>query len=641
MMGPGRLPRPAVLRRLFLAAMDAAVLLGVLWLDYWLRYDGRTAVVLQTARPLAIAGLDLTVKLAIFGALGLYAVSVSQMGMEDVRVILRAVAAGAAGYAAAAGILARAAGNPVPGPLLAIDGALTLCGILGPRLAFRAWASRREAARGHRTAALIVGAGVAGQQLASSLCRTPESGYVPVGFLDDDVAKQGSVIHGVRVLGPLRRLGDVARARGVDAVLIAMPSAPSTTIRRVVAMANDAGVRRVQIIPGLERILQGRASSADLQQVQLDDLLGRRVVTIDTALVEAWLRNRRVLVTGAAGSIGSELCRQIARFRPDVLIPLDHDETGVFWSARELERLGQSAVPAVEDVRDARRMRDLFRRLRPDVVFHAAAYKHVGLMEQHPLQSVHTNVLGSLAVAAAARDARVERFVLISTDKAVNPVSMMGATKRVAEQVCLALNAHGPTRYTVVRFGNVLGSRGSVIPLFQEQIRRGEPLTVRGANTQRYFMVTSEAVLLVLQAGAMGQGGEVFVLDMGQPVRILDLAEELIRLSGLRPHADVPIIVADPLPGEKEAEDLLTAEDGTVVTPHRQIHVARRTPPADPDWLLAAVASLEPLVRAGRAADTVQALQALVPTYRPSTVVLAETRHADAAAAQSPAGIGV
>ncbi|HEV2281555.1 MAG TPA: nucleoside-diphosphate sugar epimerase/dehydratase [bacterium] len=639
--GLPRLSRRAVLRRAVLAAADAAVLLASLWLAYWLRYDGRAAAALQAAGPSMIVTLDLFVKLGAFGALGLYALSVSQMGMEDVGTILRAVAGGTAGFAAAMWVAGRATGGPIPGALLAIDGVLTLCGILGPRLALRVWAARRESVPAPGTAALIVGAGVAGEQLASSLRTSPGSGYVPIGFLDDDAAKHGSVIHGLRVLGPLQRLGEVVRAHNVEAVLIAMPSASSQAIRRVVAVANDAGIRRIRIIPGLERILQGQASFTDLQQVQLDDLLGRRVVTIDSALVGGWLRNRRVLVTGAAGSIGSELCRQIARFRPEVLVPVDYDETGLFWVARELERIGQPAVPVIGDVRDGLQMRDLFRRLHPDVVFHAAAYKHVGLMEQHPLQSVHTNVLGTLAAGAAARDAAVERFVLISTDKAVNPASMMGVTKRVAEQVCLAMNAQGPTRYTVVRFGNVLGSRGSVIPLFQEQIRRGEPLTVRGANTQRYFMVTSEAVLLVLQAGAMGQGGEVFVLDMGQPIRILDLAQELIRLSGLRPHADVPIIVADPLPGEKEVEDLMTAEDGTVITPHRQIHVARRTPLADPDRLLAAVASLEPLIKAGRAAETVRAIKALVPTYRPSDFVLAEARQFDSAAAERPAAVGV
>jgi FlaA1/EpsC-like NDP-sugar epimerase len=618
-----------------LVAADATLLFVSLLLAFWLRFDGHALSAARTHGALMIVVLDLLVKLVVFGTLGLYALSVSQMGMEDIGAILRAVTLGAAAFWGAVLAVNPVTGWGIPGAVLLIDAVLTLCGITGSRLALRVWGTRSERARGEGAVALIVGAGVAGEQLASSLRSTPGSGYVPIGFLDDDAAKHGSVIHGLRVMGSLRRLAEVVRTHSVEAVLIAMPSASSQAIRSAVAMAQEAGVRTIRIIPALDRILKGPTNFTDLQQVQLDDLLGRQVVTIDTAMVEAWLRNRRVLVTGAAGSIGSELCRQIASFRPEAIIPVDYDETGLFWIERDLKRLGQTAAPVIADVRDAQKMRDLFRDVRPDIVFHAAAYKHVGLMEHHPLQAVQTNVLGTLAVGAAAQDASVERLVLISTDKAVNPTSMMGVSKRVAEQVCLALNGKGETRYLVVRFGNVLGSRGSVVPLFQDQIRRGEPLTVRGANTQRYFMVTSEAVLLVLQAGAMGRGGEVFVLDMGNPIRILDLAQELIRLSGLRPQMDVPIIVADPQPGEKELEDLLTAEDGTVITQHERIFVARRTPLVDPGRLLTNIASLEAMTRAGDVRGVVRAMQALVPTYQPSTLVLAEGEHSGAALAQS------
>ncbi len=627
------------LRRLALLAADATLLLLGLLLAYWLRYDGHALSAMRTAGALTIVALDLMAKLTIFGALGLYALSVSQMGMEDMGTILRAVALGAVTFSGAVLAVNRATGWEVPGAVLLIDAVLTLCVITGSRLALRVWYTRSEQA-GKGSTALIVGAGVAGEQLASSLRSTPDSGYVPIGFLDDDAAKHGSVIHGLRVLGSLRRLAEVVRAHSVEAVLIAMPSASSHAVRSVVSLAQEAGVREIRIIPGLERILKGQTNFTDLQQVQLDDLLGRQVVTIDTAMVGAWLRGRRVLVTGAAGSIGSELCRQIASFRPKEIIPLDCDETGLFWIERDLKRLDQTVAPVIEDVRDAQKMRDLFREVRPDVVFHAAAYKHVGLMEQHPLQAVQTNVLGTLAVGAAAQDAGVERFVLISTDKAVNPTSVMGVSKRVAEQVCLALNGKGETHYLVVRFGNVLGSRGSVVPLFQDQIRRGEPLIVRGANTQRYFMVTSEAVLLVLQAGAMGRGGEVFVLNMGNPIRVLDLAQELIRLSGLRPYTDVPIIVADPQPGEKELEDLLTAEDGTVITQHERIFVAGRTPLTDPDSFLMGVGSLEAMIRAGDVGGVVRAMQALVPTYRPSHLVLAGVKASDAALARSASAVG-
>jgi FlaA1/EpsC-like NDP-sugar epimerase len=315
------------------------------------------------------------------------------------------------------------------------------------------------------------------------------------------------------------------------------------------------------------------------------------------------------------------LSRQIARFHPRALVLLDSDESQLFWVHQELQRLGMPATAVVADVRSERRVRDIWSDVRPHVVFHAAAYKHVALMEHHPQEAVATNILGTLAVAEASRDAGVEKFVLISTDKAVNPTSVMGATKRVAENVCLALNGQSGTRYIAVRFGNVLGSRGSLLPLFQERIKRGEPLVVRGAKMRRYFMAVEEAVLLVLQAGWMGEGGEVFVLDMGEPVRILDLAREFIRLSGLEPDRDVPIVFADPEPGEKDFEDLLTAEEGTAATKHDRIYVARRTPMRQGEAFIASVRAVHELLAPQDLARLVRELQALVPTYRPSEML--------------------
>jgi len=346
------------------------------------------------------------------------------------------------------------------------------------------------------------------------------------------------------------------------------------------------------------------------------------VVKIDTVDVEAWLRSRVVLVTGAGGSIGSELCRQISPFHPQGLILLDRDESDLFWMEQELKRLEQPGTAVLADVRDAARMREVLAQYRPHVVFHVAAYKHVGLMERHLEDAVDTNIFGTLTTARASVEAGVEKFILISTDKAVNPTSVMGVTKRIAEQVCLALGEQNVTRFLAVRFGNVLGSRGSVIPFFQDKIRRGDPIVVRGANMRRYFMATSEAVLLVLQAAVMGRGGEVFVLDMGEPVRILDLAKELIRLSGLQPDTDVPIVFGDPEPGEKEHEDLLSAEEGTAATRHDRIFIARDRSVAAGNDVIDQVARLEPLIKTHDVDGLVAVFQQLVPTYQPSTFLL-------------------
>lgn len=607
--------------RTFFLLGDGVLLALALTAAVWLRFDGRVPQAVWSQVPLALA-VSLAVKLLVFATQGLYAFSWSQVGLEDMVAVFRGVTIGVAAFWLAifglksAGLLAG-----FPRAVLLLDYILTLYAIGAFRIARRISRDvfRRSDAGGRP--ALIVGAGSAGEQLARSLRQTPHSGYTLVGFIDDDANRRGTVVHGLQVLGDREHLPAIVRKHGIQAVLIAMPSAPSRVIRHVVSQARQAGVREIRSVPALDRLLDGQISFADLRDVQLTDLLGRQIVRIDTAAVEGWLRNRTVLVTGAGGSIGSELCRQIARFHPRRIALLDWDETDLFLIEQELGRLKQPAVTVVADIRDATRVHEIFEAVSPQVVFHAAAYKHVGLMERHPGEAAATNILGTLHVAQATREAKGEKFVLISTDKAVHPTSVMGATKRVAEQVCLALDGQGGTRFLAVRFGNVLGTRGSVVPLFQENIRRGEALTVRGPNMRRYFMAISEAVLLVLQAGAMGQGGEIFVLDMGEPVRIIDLARELIRLSGLEPETDVPIVFADPEPGEKEQEDLLTAEEGTVATQHDRIFAARGMPSVPGDLLLARVDALRQMVDAGDLRSIVETLQGLVPTYRPSELL--------------------
>jgi FlaA1/EpsC-like NDP-sugar epimerase len=611
-----------MVRRLFFLVGDVALIALSLLAAAWLRFDGRIPPELLRQLP-AITALSVGIKVLVFSLHRMYALSWPQVGLDDMVRVFRGVTLGSAAFWITALLLRGIGFLPgFPRAVLLLDYVLTLYAIGAFRMGRRIYQYLIHSNPVGGRRAVIVGAGAAGEQLARSLRQTPESGYTPVGFVDDDPLKAGAVIHGLRVLGGREGISSVIGDHQVEAVLIAMPSAPSRVIRQIVSSARDAGVREIRIVPGLDRLLNGRLSFTDLRDVQLTDLLGREVVKIDTVDVGAWLRSRVVLVTGAGGSIGSELCRQISPFHPKGLILLDRDESDLFWMEQELKRLEQPGTAVLADVRDAGRMRDVLARYRPHVVFHVAAYKHVGLMERHLEDAVDTNILGTLATARASVEAGVEKFILISTDKAVNPTSVMGVTKRIAEQVCLALGDHDATRFLAVRFGNVLGSRGSVIPFFQDKIRRGDPIVVRGANMRRYFMATSEAVLLVLQAALMGQGGEVFVLDMGEPVRIIDLAKELIRLSGLQPDTDVPIVFGDPEPGEKEHEDLLSAEEGTAATRHDRIFIARDTSVAAGNDVIAQVARLEPLIKTHDVEGLVAVFQQLVPTYQPSTFLL-------------------
>ena len=605
-------------RMVFFLLGDSVLLALSLVTAALLRFDGVIRPDVARQLPVAI-GISLIAKITIFAVQGLYSLSWSQVGLEEMVVVFRGVTLGSIVFWLFAFLLkeTRFLGG-FPRSVLLLDYIITLHAVGAFRIGPRVYQHITHPYQRGGRSALIVGAGVAGEQLARSLRYTPGAEYAPVGFVDDDPGKLGTVINGLRVLGDRARLSHIVRDHRVEALLIAIPSGTSRAIRGIVSAAREVGVKEIRIIPGLDRILDGHVSFTDLREVQLADLLGREMAVIDTVAIEQWFRDRTVLVTGAGGSIGSELCRQIVRFRPREIALMDCDETGLFNVEHEMQRLGQKARTLLVDVRDPSGVRNAFRDSQPHVVFHAAAYKHVGLMERHPEQAVSTNILGTRVVATVAGEVGVEKFVLISTDKAVNPSSVMGATKRVAEQICLALNGRGATRYLAVRFGNVLGSRGSVIPLFQEKIRRGEALTIRGPNMRRYFMAVSEAVLLVLQAGVTGRGGEIHVLDMGEPVYIIDLARELVRLSGLEPETDVPIVLAEPEPGEKEHEDLLAAEEGTLATQHERIFIARGTPTLSPDALFTHIAAMEEMLKARDLGGLLETLRTLVPTYQAS-----------------------
>jgi FlaA1/EpsC-like NDP-sugar epimerase len=441
---------------------------------------------------------------------------------------------------------------------------------------------------------------------------------LPVGFVDEDPKKLGRELHGVRVLGSIDQLEYLLRSLEVDIVLIAMPSASPGLMRNIVDRAAHAGVSCVTL-PSLQELTDGRVEVARLREVEIQDLLGREVITLDDAGLNALFGGKRVMVTGAGGSIGSELCRQVAHYQPTQIVMLDHAEFGLYSIEHEMRDLapGVALTPLLGDVVDEVRMRHVFSTCRPEIVLHAAAYKHVPLVEGNVIEGTKANALGTSVLADLAAAHGCKRFVLVSTDKAVAPTNVMGASKRVAELYCQKLSRSSKTAFIVTRFGNVMGSTGSVVPLFRQQIAAGGPVTVTHEEITRYFMTIPEAVSLILQAAAMGQGGETFVLDMGKPIRIQDLAAEMIRLSGHEPGRDIDITFIGLRPGEKLHEDLFHDHENPIGTAHPKILQARPRE-LKGDWLenrmlllqRACATHNEPMVRS--------LLQEIVPEYRSS-----------------------
>jgi FlaA1/EpsC-like NDP-sugar epimerase len=422
--------------------------------------------------------------------------------------------------------------------------------------------------------ALIIGAGQAGSLLLKEIDRMPRSPYKILGFVDDDPAKQGMYLHGVRVEGTVDQLREIVGRQAIEEVIIAIPSAKGKMLRTIVDQCKGAGVR-FKTLPYLPDIINGKVTVSQVKDVEIADLLGREPVVLDEEAIRYFLKGEKILVTGAAGSIGSEICRQAAKFGPKQLILLDHAETPLFHIHRELSAAypDLTVIPVVGDVKHRDKVVAVFGEYLPDVVFHAAAYKHVPMMESNQVEAVTNNIGGTKILADASHQYGVRNFVMISTDKAVRPANVMGASKRAAEMYIQALAGKSRTRFTTVRFGNVLGSNGSVIPLFMEQIKKGGPVTVTDPKVIRFFMTIPEASQLVLQAACLGKGGEIFVLEMGEPVRIVDLAEELIRLTGSVPYEDIDIVFTGLRPGEKMYEELLEEGEGVLPTSHEKIRV--------------------------------------------------------------------
>ncbi len=477
-------------------------------------------------------------------------------------------------------LFGRAFREDFPDAVFLLDFAGTIVLVGGARIAMRLYHEEIRASDfGVAPRLLILGAGNAGENVVREILRAPTLAYDIIGFLDDDPAKQGAQIHGVEVLGPIRNLPSVCERHQIDEILIAMPSANQQQVRNVVELCRGTGVT-FKTLPSVSDLITGKAQVAQIRDVDINDLLGRAPVKLDEENIASFLRGRVVMVTGAGGSIGSEMCRQIALFEPQRLILVEQAEQHLFEIDKELRESHAELdiAPYICDIGDARRVARVFDKERPTAVFHAAAHKHVPMMELNPGEAIKNNVLGTRTIADAAVKIGVEKFVMISTDKAVNPTSIMGCSKRVAEMYTQALQQQVTTEFITVRFGNVLGSSGSVIPIFKAQIAKGGPVKVTHPEMVRYFMTIPEAAQLVLQAASMGAGGEIFVLDMGEPVKIVDLARDLITLSGYKPGEDIEITFCGIRPGEKLYEELAIDGENVIATRHPKIGVWQNRP---------------------------------------------------------------
>ena len=467
----------------------------------------------------------------------------------------------------------------IPTGVIVMDAAFSSMGIVGVRALRRLFAERaffRRVEKRRETRTLLIGAGEAGATVARELEQRVDLGIRPVAFLDDDMNKKGLVVHGVPVVGSTAEIVSVAKGLQAEQALITIASASGEAIRRIVHLCDDAALP-VRIIPGIVEILDGSVNLSRIREVSIGDLLGRAPVELDTELVESFVRGKRVLVSGAGGSIGAELCNQLARFRPACITLVERAEFHLFTVHQDIARAFPSldVRPCICDICDSRRLEAVFASNQPQLVFHAAAHKHVPMMEWNPGEALKNNVFGTKKIANAADRHGCEAFVFISTDKAVNPTSVMGASKRVAEMYVQSVSQHSKTKFVAVRFGNVLGSAGSVIPIFRNQIQAGGPVTVTHPEMKRYFMTIPEACQLVMQASAMGKGGEIFVLDMGTPVKIADLARDVIRLSGFEPEVDIQIVYTGVRPGEKLFEEIGFDAEKMDKTVHPKIYVGK------------------------------------------------------------------
>jgi FlaA1/EpsC-like NDP-sugar epimerase len=562
-------------RNRYLLGSDVSLFAASIFLSFVLRFEGFVWDPGQERVALLFAVMAIPVKVAVIWMIGLYRRLWRYAGIVDLERILLASAISAGMCLLIGAFIIPATGlatSRVPLSVLFLDALFTTAAVALPRLALRIFGRRGRRPLEDSRRTLIVGAGTTGEMIVKELVGHPQLGLYPVGFVDGDRGKHGHRMCGFPVLGGLDRIGELVKRYEVEEIVIAMPRASGKVVREVVQAALDCGIK-ARTVPSFQDIISGKVSVASLRHVEIQDLLRRESIQTSLEQVRSLATGETVLVTGAGGSIGSELCRQLATLDPARVLLLGHGENSIFDVIYELtERFPRiTFVPVIADVRDRDRMRQVFERWRPYAVFHAAAHKHVPLMEANIAEAVTNNVLGTRNVAELGAEYGVEHFVLVSTDKAVRPTSIMGATKRVAELIVQAVAEQAKRNFVVVRFGNVLGSRGSVVPTFLRQIRSGGPVTITHPEMRRYFMTIPEAVQLILQAGALGRGGEVFVLDMGEPVKIVDLANDLIRLSGLEPGTDVEIRFTGTRPGEKLYEELFFSSENAHPTQHPKV----------------------------------------------------------------------
>ena len=593
------------LRREVQHALDIAVLLTAFSIAYLLRFDFAIPED-QLQRALVQAPVVLLIQFCVVVMTGIYRFVWRYVGMAEIWVFARgALLAGLPILALRLFLPERFESWRVPLSIIVLDAVLAFGGLLAIRVLRRSMYERYERDFRHRGSGkkgepvILVGAGRAGVAVMREISGRGDTGLEVIGFVDDDRGKHGTLIHGTRVLGSLSDLERLAAESRVRRVIITIAAAKASTIRTIVKACESAGLRAL-IIPGLYEILQGKVSISRFREVDIEDLLGREPVELDTERMGDFLTGRAVMITGAGGSIGAELCRQAARFSPRTLLLFERAEGALFDIHREIEANGPqfAVVPIVGDVADSARVSEVLSRFRPEVVLHAAAHKHVPMMECNPGEAIKNNVDGTHCVAQLAGEMGIEAFVMISTDKAVRPSSIMGASKRIAELICQDLAGQfSATRFVAVRFGNVMGSTGSVVPIFRQQIANGGPVTVTHRDAMRYFMTIPEAAQLVLEAGAIGASGDVMILDMGRPIRIAELAEDMISLSGYKPYEDIAIEFVGLRPGEKLTEELELTGEEIVSTQHPKILIGRVQRPG-PDFrdLLAELtqASLSP-----------------------------------------------
>lgn len=632
-----RLLYPTSLKRfLFFFLCDIVIIFFSFVLSFLLRFDFTLSE--QYIRMILIAlPLFLVVKLSIFAIFDMYRISWSYISIKDfINIVLAVITAQAIlssfilifsempSYAAkiapqsVKSILGSLKG--FPRSIYFIDVLISMVLLSGQRISKRIFLEvlhkKRNMTPGNKT--LIIGAGNTGEMILRDILRQSESEFYPVGLLDDDRTKIGTFIHGVQVLNSTSALKNSIKKYDISALIIAIPSLNFKLLREFYEIAQAANLKTIKIVPRIYDFYKPEVNSKKLEDISIEDILGRQEINIDYEKIREILKDKIVFVTGAGGSIGSEIVRQVCSFEPQKLLLFDIDETDLHNLRIKLEGafpfLKEHIHYLVGDVKDRERIQECFESFHPQIIFHAAAYKHVPIMEDNPDEAVKVNMFGTYTIAKAAVQYGVEKFVMISTDKAVQPTSIMGATKRFAEHICKAFNSTGQTGFISVRFGNVLGSRGSVLPLFLDQLKQGGPLTVTHKDMKRYFMTIPEAVSLVLQASVIGKPGEVLVLDMGEPVSIVSLAEELIRIHGLEPYQDIPIEFTGIRPGEKLFEEVLTAEEGTVKTNHEKVFIAKCSEKFLLEEIKAILKEFSALMREKRASNN-ESIKVLLKKY--------------------------